>query len=353
MPLVEAICTSCGGTLRVDNSKEAAVCPYCKKAYIVQDAINNYVTHTVVNNVTNIENLHADNVILSDDRAVDSRVKAGDTFIRLGDYASANRVFSILSEECPYDYRGWWGLIRSNTSDLQDTSISWDQLQVMRKYYDNAVAVMGDGGIITGKYTSFDTKVVDKLFSVSEELNHSIDVANEMYADGLKKYEALKDDIQLLEFRLKKEEARLAEAKKQKQTVKEKETNVESIFSVFGIITGIVLGIITGMSARHNKIMLGIVASIIFGCIGHFVSSLLAIPFYLSLGSKGARIESKTDEVEKRIIEISADLSEKRLQYEAGVNDVLKKYNSEMQNIKLRDTQGVLDKEIQYLQKNP
>ena len=29
MPLVNAKCTNCGGTLQVDNAKEAAVCPFC------------------------------------------------------------------------------------------------------------------------------------------------------------------------------------------------------------------------------------------------------------------------------------------------------------------------------------
>lgn len=44
MPIVPAICPSCGGTLRVDSGKEAAICEYCNNAYIVQDAINNYNT---------------------------------------------------------------------------------------------------------------------------------------------------------------------------------------------------------------------------------------------------------------------------------------------------------------------
>lgn len=42
MPLVKAQCTNCGGTLDVDSSKEAAVCPYCNTAYIVEKAINQY-----------------------------------------------------------------------------------------------------------------------------------------------------------------------------------------------------------------------------------------------------------------------------------------------------------------------
>ena len=56
MPLVQAKCPSCGATLEVDNAKEAAICPYCQSAYIVEKAIvnitgesNNTINASVVN----------------------------------------------------------------------------------------------------------------------------------------------------------------------------------------------------------------------------------------------------------------------------------------------------------------
>jgi len=42
MPLVPAQCTSCGGVLSIDKEKEAAVCPYCGNAFIVEKAIQNF-----------------------------------------------------------------------------------------------------------------------------------------------------------------------------------------------------------------------------------------------------------------------------------------------------------------------
>ena len=42
MPLVIAKCTQCGAALEVDQTMEAAVCPYCKMPYIVEKAINIY-----------------------------------------------------------------------------------------------------------------------------------------------------------------------------------------------------------------------------------------------------------------------------------------------------------------------
>lgn len=50
MALTQAKCTNCGAPLEVDSLKEAAICPYCKTAYIVEKAINNYnISDSVVN----------------------------------------------------------------------------------------------------------------------------------------------------------------------------------------------------------------------------------------------------------------------------------------------------------------
>lgn len=40
MPFVQAKCTNCGANLEVDNSRDAAICPYCHTPYVVEKAIN-------------------------------------------------------------------------------------------------------------------------------------------------------------------------------------------------------------------------------------------------------------------------------------------------------------------------
>lgn len=44
MPLVQAKCTNCGANLEINNTLDAAVCPYCGAAFIVEKAINNFNT---------------------------------------------------------------------------------------------------------------------------------------------------------------------------------------------------------------------------------------------------------------------------------------------------------------------
>ncbi len=72
MPFVNAKCPNCGGTLQADNGKRAAICPFCKEAYIVEDAINSFTT----NNYTTIEHLHAD--VVNYNATPDFDIRAGE-----------------------------------------------------------------------------------------------------------------------------------------------------------------------------------------------------------------------------------------------------------------------------------
>lgn len=55
MPIIPAKCTNCGAALEVDSAKDAAVCPYCGSAFIVEKAINNYnTTNHITANTVNI-----------------------------------------------------------------------------------------------------------------------------------------------------------------------------------------------------------------------------------------------------------------------------------------------------------
>lgn len=53
MPFVQAKCPECGGMLAVDDSKKAAICQFCGNAFIVEEAVNNYITYNITNNTTN------------------------------------------------------------------------------------------------------------------------------------------------------------------------------------------------------------------------------------------------------------------------------------------------------------
>ena len=75
MPLVPAICTQCKGALQVDPNQKSGVCPFCGTQFVSQDVINNYNITNVRNTVTNIGNLHAENVTIQDSKSPDNLYK--------------------------------------------------------------------------------------------------------------------------------------------------------------------------------------------------------------------------------------------------------------------------------------
>lgn len=49
MPLVQVKCTNCGANLEIDNTLDAAICPYCNVPFVVEKAISNYNTANHIN----------------------------------------------------------------------------------------------------------------------------------------------------------------------------------------------------------------------------------------------------------------------------------------------------------------
>ena len=140
MPFVKAKCTNCGGSLQVDPAKKAAVCPFCNQAYVVQDAINNYVT-----------NIHANVVNITDDRSANARIKAAEAFLKLREWDKANQSYIEVCDLTPQDYRGWWGRIQAITHEFSPVQCAADTSSIfaceqwvgdLEKLYASAVMFM-------------------------------------------------------------------------------------------------------------------------------------------------------------------------------------------------------------------
>ena len=59
MALVAAKCTQCGGSLKVDDSKDAGICPFCGTAFVTEKVIQNYNIH-VTNNIDTVIVQHSE-----------------------------------------------------------------------------------------------------------------------------------------------------------------------------------------------------------------------------------------------------------------------------------------------------
>ncbi len=174
MPLVAAICTQCGSQLEIDSTKEAAICPFCSTPFVTETAINNYNT----TNVTNIGKLHADVINVSDESSIDNRVKAGETFLKLGEYRNASEVFEKLTEECPYDYRGWWGRFKAEAGDLSNLTHLRSFVYFFSKYeqyFEKACAVAKpeEKEKLTKEYEQYVGPIKNKYLTFKNELKTS------------------------------------------------------------------------------------------------------------------------------------------------------------------------------------
>ena len=140
MPLVNAKCTNCGAPLQVDNSHEAAVCPYCNSAYIVEKAIQNYNYH-ITNNIT------AQNVIVAGKGEMEKErlLQNAKTQLGFNDTASARSTYQQVTEDYPDEYRGWCGLASVETDEFKKVDVSSQEFTTICGYMDRAIMTAPSG----------------------------------------------------------------------------------------------------------------------------------------------------------------------------------------------------------------
>lgn len=103
--LVPAICPNCGGTLKIDDKQEAAVCKYCSTPFISEKAINNYITQN---------NTYIENATFVNKDSAETLLQKGITQIKIGKYEDAVETFDVMSKEYPENWKAWFGLALTN-----------------------------------------------------------------------------------------------------------------------------------------------------------------------------------------------------------------------------------------------
>lgn len=108
MPFVQGICPNCGGTLAVDNTKDAAVCQYCNTPFIIEKAINQFNINAENIQVSNINNMNVNVNGASGTDSVDDKAKACEVFLQALDWKNAKPIIDVMIKNYPSDYRGHW-----------------------------------------------------------------------------------------------------------------------------------------------------------------------------------------------------------------------------------------------------
>ena len=289
MTLVPAICTQCGSKLEVDPSREAAVCPYCKTPFITQKAINHYNT----TNVTNIGSLHAEVLNVTDDNSRDNRVKSGETFIRLNDYVSAEKIFGDLTKDCPYDYRGWWGLIRVYSVDFSDMTIDGEKLSSIAQLYQKAIAVasIDEQKAIEPQYEAYYNSVREKL--------------DALLLDTQTKIKNLETEFN----RYKRDH------EDQINHISEQKKKIMSPSVVLAIVILVIVGIAVVCGMIESGFGVGILAIIFFGAIGIETEIFSLLGRLIDIPSDRAR-----KEMDAKIAKLTKELSDYTNKYTEEIN---------------------------------
>ena len=287
MTLVPAICTQCGSKLEVDPSREAAVCPYCKTPFITQKAINHYNT----TNVTNIGSVHADVLNMTDDNSRDNRVKSGETFITFNDYVSAEKIFGDLTKDCPYDYRGWWGLIRVYSVDFSDMTIDGEKLSSIAQLYQKAIAVasIDEQKAIEPQYEAYYNSVREKL--------------DALLLDTQTKIKNLETEFN----RYKRDH------EDQINHISEQKKKIMSPSVVLAIVILVIVGITVVCGMIESGFGVGILAFFLFGAIGKGIHSLIGR--LIDIPSDRAR-----KEMDAKIAKLTKELSDYTNKYTEEIN---------------------------------
>lgn len=124
MPLVDAKCTNCGATLKVDNTNEAAICEHCGSAFIIEKAINNYnVTNNINAEVVNIFNPSSNNTnpdfLIESGKLLRYRGKAQEVVIPDDVYVIGNNAFKNTEIQKVVFHKG---VVRIETSTGEESS---------------------------------------------------------------------------------------------------------------------------------------------------------------------------------------------------------------------------------------
>lgn len=277
MPFVQAKCENCGGVLQVDSNKKAAICPYCNTPYVVQDAINHYIT--------NIGNLHADVVNVNSDGSAQSRLVAAETFMKLAKYSEARKAFEDVSSLTPQDYRGWWGQIRAITKEFSVALQSKSELEKIYALYTSTqiVAPENEKTAIERKFFSYYNPLAAQISKKYDELQKEIQLLNEENKLLTKKIDKMSPSI----------------AQWEGSSITDNNGCLKNIIDIILVIT-VIVGLISG----------NIVIAIL-GCIPRpigFIFRTIKDEKYERLRYERSILEKRREKVQNKLLQLQQDI---------------------------------------------
>ncbi|MBP5607034.1 MAG: hypothetical protein J6X66_02020 [Lachnospiraceae bacterium] len=239
MPMVKAQCTNCGGALEVDDSKEAAVCPFCNTPYIIEKAVNLY-------NISNT--YHIENAVFESNDSEDKLLKRGAAQLEMKEYSDASKTFRKMTKMYPENYRGWLGL--SLADSVRNTKA--EESDDIQKYRRNALQ-------------QCPGQEKDRLKNMYVRFSERIDI--------------LTAEIQKLETQMNKDKERLAEVRRRLDHLDKCYARSRTLkpVSVLMMLVSVVLFVVSIVMGK-----LSMIPAVKFGVV--FLAGILLLKYAADLG---------------------------------------------------------------------
>lgn len=156
MPLIKAQCTSCNGTLEIDENKEAAICPFCGSAFVVEKAIQQYITnHNTIN--------HIESAVIQSGYTEERYLENGIAQLKLEKYENAKETFEKMSVDYPSSWKSWFGktLAECGLNHLEKLSIVEDKgFEILPAHIKEQIA----GGVVYWEeYSTKKSEIEQKI----------------------------------------------------------------------------------------------------------------------------------------------------------------------------------------------
>lgn len=266
MPLVNAKCTNCGGTLTVDASKEAAICDFCGSPYIVEKAIQNYNYYVT-------QNIKADNVnVTAKGEAEKERLlHNAETNMGFKDYNKAYEIYKQVSEDYPDDYRGWHGLTIIATQDFTQFDLSY-------KDYQNVSSFVNKEIISTDSFKA-------------EELKAKWEEYSRQYSELIEEKKKEKKQLQVHREELSGKETRKEQDLNYHSEAKRKINNINDLFVFLGFVFTIIVFYILNknMNKQPSFGLTYILVAAVVLAISTIVSSIIFLALCAGYKSKHSK----------------------------------------------------------------
>lgn len=184
MPFVQAKCPVCGGMLAVDDTKKAAVCQFCGDAFVVEEAVNNYITNNITNNTVN--NNIGDGAIVNvyeQSKSVSALLERVAQFLEDKDWNSASQYCEDILDIDPQNAQAYLGKLMaelqvSKKADLvkHKTLESSANYQRILKYGDKAMLDELNGYLLEANNKKRNQGKLQKYQEAEEQYQHACNI---------------------------------------------------------------------------------------------------------------------------------------------------------------------------------